>query len=89
MEIQRKEKRDLSTEVQKKDIKDLPKTKNIAGPAVYYPPNHEMFAHKEESGGYRAEVMFQLQNNILFYSNSVFYILRTEAVFLFEFPKNY
>lgn len=39
-------------------MKDLPKTKNIAGPPVYYPPNHEMFAHKEESGGYRAEVVF-------------------------------
>jgi hypothetical protein len=31
-------------------------SKNVAGPPVYYPPNHELFTHKEESGGYRAQV---------------------------------
>lgn len=31
-------------------------SKNIAGPPVYYPPGHEMFARKEESGAaYRAQ----------------------------------
>lgn len=29
--------------------KDRPKTKNIAGPPVYYPPGVELFAKKEES----------------------------------------
>lgn len=28
---------------------DRPKTKNIAGPPVYYPPGVELFAKKEES----------------------------------------
>lgn len=41
---------------QKKEPKDLPRTKNVTGPAVYYPPGHEMFAKKEESGAWRAEV---------------------------------
>lgn len=40
-------------EVQKKE---LPKTKNVTGPPVYYPPG-EMFAKKEESGAWRAEVL--------------------------------
>lgn len=32
-------------------------SKNVAGPPVYYPPGHEMFARKEESGAaYRAGV---------------------------------
>lgn len=43
-------------EVQKKEPKDLPKTKNVTGPPVYYPPGHEMFAKKEESAAWRAEV---------------------------------
>ncbi|KAG5670517.1 hypothetical protein PVAND_000775 [Polypedilum vanderplanki] len=31
-------------------------SKNIAGPPVYYPPNHELFTSKEESGAaYRAQ----------------------------------
>lgn len=34
----------------------MPKTRNVAGPPVYYPPNVEMFTQKEESGGYKAEV---------------------------------
>lgn len=56
--MQKKEaKKESSDLTQKKDLKDMPKTKNVAGPPVYYPPNHEMFAHKEESGGYRAEVI--------------------------------
>jgi len=29
--------------------KDRPKTKNVAGPPVYYPPGVELFAKKEES----------------------------------------
>lgn len=29
--------------------KDRPKTKNITGPPVYYPPGVELFAKKEES----------------------------------------
>lgn len=32
------------------------KSKNVSGPPVYYPPGHEMFAKKEESGAWRAEV---------------------------------
>lgn len=42
-------------EVQKKE-RNLPPTKNISGPPVYYPPG-EMFIKKEESGGggWRAE----------------------------------
>lgn len=43
-------------ETQRKEPKDLPKTKNVTGPAVYYPPGHEMFAKKEESAAWRAEV---------------------------------
>lgn len=31
--------------------KKEPPTKNVTGPAVYYPPGHEMFAKKEEGGG--------------------------------------
>jgi hypothetical protein len=33
-------------------------SKNVAGPPVYYPPNHELFTRKEESSaaGYRAQV---------------------------------
>lgn len=31
-------------------------SKNVAGPPVYYPPNHELFTRKEESGAYRAQV---------------------------------
>lgn len=35
-------------------------SKNVAGPPVYYPPNHELFTRKEESAaaGYRAQVRF-------------------------------
>lgn len=41
----------------KKDLKDLPKSKNVSGPPVYYPPGHEMFAKKEESAAaYSAQV---------------------------------
>ncbi|KAF5295873.1 hypothetical protein FQR65_LT10360 [Abscondita terminalis] len=40
-------------DVQRKE-KNLPPTKNITGPPVYYPPG-EMFLKKEESGGWRAE----------------------------------
>lgn len=35
------------------------KSKNVSGPPVYYPPGHEMFAKKEESGAWRAEVRFK------------------------------
>lgn len=31
-------------------------SKNITGPPVYYPPNHELFSSKEEGSGYRAQV---------------------------------
>lgn len=44
-------------EKQKKEPKDVPKTKNVTGPPVYYPPGHEMFAKKEESAAWRAEVL--------------------------------
>lgn len=56
-EMQHKKEVDKLTEASQKkvDVKDLPKSKNIAGPPVYYPPGHEMFSHKEEAGGYRAE----------------------------------
>lgn len=56
--MQHKKEVDKLTETSQKkvDVKDLPKSKNIAGPPVYYPPGHEMFSHKEESGGHRAEV---------------------------------
>ncbi|XP_017775562.1 PREDICTED: E3 SUMO-protein ligase SIZ1 [Nicrophorus vespilloides] len=40
----------------KEEKKDVPRTKNVTGPPVYYPPGHEMFAMKEEGGGaWRAE----------------------------------
>ncbi|XP_018323365.1 uncharacterized protein LOC108735738 [Agrilus planipennis] len=40
----------------KEKPKNLPATKNITGPPVYYPPGHEMFAKKEEaSASMRAE----------------------------------
>lgn len=45
-------------ETQVKEQKHLPPTKNVTGPPVYYPPGHEMFAKKEESGAWRAEVIF-------------------------------
>lgn len=35
--------------------KALVASKNITGPPVYYPPNHELFASKEEAA-YRAQV---------------------------------
>lgn len=35
--------------------KALVPSKNITGPPVYYPPNHELFASKEEAS-YRAQV---------------------------------
>lgn len=40
----------------RKEPKDLQRTKNVTGPPVYYPPEHELFAKKEESGAWRAEV---------------------------------
>lgn len=43
-------------DTQKKEVKELPTTKNVTGPPVYYPPGHEMFAKKEEGGAWRAEV---------------------------------
>lgn len=43
-------------DLDKKEPKDLQRTKNVTGPPVYYPPGHEMFAKKEESGAWRAEV---------------------------------
>lgn len=55
MAVQKKEAKEVA-ETQKKDYKDMPKSRNVAGTPVYYPPNHEMFAQKEESGGYHAEV---------------------------------
>ena len=47
---------------QRKESKDLHRTRNITGPPVYYPPGHEMFAKKEEAsaGGWRAEVTYYL-----------------------------
>lgn len=40
-------------------------SKNLAGPAVYYPPGHEMFAKKEESqASYRAQVSYFLKLNL-------------------------
>lgn len=36
--------------------KGLVVSKNITGPPVYYPPNHELFSSKEEGSGYRAQV---------------------------------
>ncbi|XP_044270715.1 uncharacterized protein LOC123015183 isoform X1 [Tribolium madens] len=45
-------------DAQKKE--PLQKSKNVTGPPVYYPPGHEMFASKEESGGaWRAEGGYQ------------------------------
>lgn len=45
-------------DLDKKEPKDLQRTKNVTGPPVYYPPGHEMFAKKEEAGAWRAEVRF-------------------------------
>ncbi|KAG5867454.1 hypothetical protein JTB14_018390 [Gonioctena quinquepunctata] len=39
-------KRQAEEDTQKKET--ILKTKNVSGPAVYYPPGHEMFAKKEE-----------------------------------------
>lgn len=37
--------------------KALVSSKNISGPPVYYPPNHELFTSKEkEQAAYRAQV---------------------------------
>lgn len=33
----------------------IQRSKNVSGPAVYYPPGHEMFAKKEEGGAWRAQ----------------------------------
>lgn len=49
-------------DLEKKEPKDLQRTKNVTGPPVYYPPGHEMFAKKEESGAWRAEVRFRISN---------------------------
>lgn len=45
--------------------KTLTTSRNIAGPPVYYPPNHEMFSAKEEAA-YRAQVCI-LQSNYAFF----------------------
>ncbi|KRT81919.1 hypothetical protein AMK59_5755 [Oryctes borbonicus] len=44
-------------EATKDDQKKLQHTKNVTGPPVYYPPGHDMFTVKTESGGvgWRAE----------------------------------
>jgi hypothetical protein len=47
-----------SSETDDKSKAVVPSTRNVAGPPVYYPPNHELFTSKEESGAaaYRAQV---------------------------------
>lgn len=40
---------------EKDDKKAVTPSKNITGPPVYYPPNHELFAAKEEAR-YAAQV---------------------------------
>lgn len=45
-----------SSEPEEKSKSAVVPSKNVAGPAVYYPPNHELFTRKEESGAYRAQV---------------------------------
>lgn len=50
-------------EVEEQKKEPLVKTKNVTGPPVYYPPGHEMFAKKEESGAaWRAQVSFITYN---------------------------
>jgi hypothetical protein len=55
-----KEKEKQSTIIKAKDVVDdkdkQAPSKNVQGPPVYYPPNHEMFLKKEESSsGYRSQ----------------------------------
>jgi len=45
----------LKSHKEYEDQQRKPETKNVSGPPVYYPPGHEMFAKKEESGAWRAE----------------------------------
>lgn len=45
-----------SSEPEDKNKSAVVPSKNLAGPPVYYPPNHELFTRKEESGAYRAQV---------------------------------
>lgn len=58
--LKHQQQQQLDSEMQKKEReRNLAPTKNITGPPVYYPPGHELFAKKEESGGggaWRAQV---------------------------------
>lgn len=46
-------------------------SKNITGPPVYYPPNHELFSSKEEGSGYRAQVRVICHENNSTLTNSI------------------
>lgn len=46
------------------DRRALDSSKNISGPPVYYPPNHELFSSKEEAS-YKAQVRFMILFNHL------------------------
>jgi hypothetical protein len=45
-----------SSEPEDKNKNAVTQSRNVAGPPVYYPPNHELFTRKEESGAMRAQV---------------------------------
>lgn len=49
-------------------------TKNLAGPPVYYPPGHELFAKNEQSAAaWKAQVFICLKISINLYENHVLY----------------
>ena len=53
--------------------KDRQKTKNVAGPPVYYPPGVELFARKEEA---------MMQVSVLYFTDSYFiYLFITHSIF--------
>lgn len=51
-----------SSEPEDKNKNAVTPSRNVAGPPVYYPPNHELFTRKEESGAYRAQVSIDLND---------------------------
>lgn len=72
------EKSVTKTQVKSKESVDdkdkLAPSKNIAGPPVYYPPNHELFLKKEEASGesYRAQVISVILCQSLLIASSFF-----------------
>jgi hypothetical protein len=63
-------KTDMSAAITSTTAKDRPKTKNIAGPPVYYPPGVELFAKREESLATQVSIIFIMESTN--YSELVF-----------------